>query len=154
MSKSLFTLITAGEMDTLLCKGGFEKVEMTDGTKEFVYDRPYKTLPNVVIRVYTSIDSEVSRGIGEDAIRVCLVDTRINRGISRVCRTHRSVGWADRLRSKINEIFLSVSQLKRCRMCDYYMIERENKSKNKFLGCSNFPNCKHTESIPCQGLRI
>jgi ssDNA-binding Zn-finger/Zn-ribbon topoisomerase 1 len=36
----------------------------------------------------------------------------------------------------------------KCINCDGYIVERINKNtKQKFLGCSNFPKCKFSKSI-------
>lgn len=143
MSKSLFTLITAGEMDTVLSEAGFQKVEMTDGTKEAVYEFPHQRLPHVVVRIYTSISDLMSRGCGEDAIRVILFDKRINKAVAKGVRTHRIVGWQDRMLQKARDLYLSVKSLKTCCKCGMYLVERTNsKTNEKFLGCSNYPQCK------------
>lgn len=146
MSKSLFTLITAGEMDSLLSKGGFARVEV-EGTKEYVYDRPFNTLPNVVIRVYTSIDSLLSREIGKDAIRIVLFDKKANKAIGKAdTKTYRIVGWQDRLISKIKDVFFSVQYLKKCPCCKSFLVERKGKNYH-FHGCSSFPLCNYKENI-------
>jgi DNA topoisomerase-1 len=38
---------------------------------------------------------------------------------------------------------------KPCPECSGTLVERNNRHTNKpFLGCSNYPECKHTEEIP------
>lgn len=47
--------------------------------------------------------------------------------------------------SKIKEIV--PPKKRKCPKCKNDLIVRHSKAGNEFFGCSNFPNCKHTESV-------
>ena len=99
-----------------------------------------------MIRIFSSVDRfGTSRRKGKDSIKVCLVDKNINKNIGSAKTTYRIKGWQDRLKKKVNDVYLSVNSLKRCR-CGSFLVERkckqgENKGR-KFLGCSNWPECQ------------
>jgi hypothetical protein len=78
-------------------------VEVEEHAKEYVFDFPLTSRPGVVIRVYTSIDKRTAeaRRCGGDAIRVCAVNTRTNRGLVKSRRVHRTQGWRDNLKSRV-----------------------------------------------------
>jgi len=47
-----------------------------------------------------------------------------------------------------NEVTNNIDPLPRkCPACSGELIKRTSQSGNNFMGCSNFPNCKHTEPI-------
>lgn len=60
------------------------------------------------VLVYTSIDTRTnrSRGLGTDAIRVCLVDQSNGRGLGKTTYTQRTTGWSDRLVAKLHDMFI------------------------------------------------
>lgn len=55
-------------------------------------------------------------------------------------------GWEKRMTKKINELFDTASNLIICPKCGSVMVERSGKYGD-FLGCSSFPNCRHTQKI-------
>lgn len=131
-----------------LTPGGFLPVQI-EGTKEQVYDRPFKFNPNLVIRVYTTIEGDYSRDCGADAIRVVLFDKEINRAVGRAdTKTLRVEKWRENLQAKINTVFMSVKGLKKCNYCGRYMVIRKGKN-GEFLGCSAYPTCKTTAKLTC-----
>lgn len=141
-----FVGIHKAEMDHLLKSGGFSEVDLPT-VKEAVYDRPFNSVPRLVIRVYSSIEGEVNRSCGSDAIRVCLVDKVLGRGVGSTGRINRVGGWEDRLKAKIRDMFNSAKELDRCPKCNYYMVERTNsKDGSKFHSCSRYPLCNGTRN--------
>lgn len=127
------------EMKNLLESKGFKQV-WVKGCKELVWEKDSKVDSRVALRVYSSITGETSRGCGEDAIRVVVWDSRINRPVTGAIRTNRVPGWQDRMVDKLKELASSFKFI-RCQKCGSYMMKREGKH-GVFLGCSNFPNCK------------
>lgn len=78
--------------------------------KEFayVYDLKDNAGRPTGIRIvaYSSVhaDTGKSRGRGQDAIRVCAVDSRTDRGYIKASRVYRTSGWPDRVRSRTIEV--------------------------------------------------
>ncbi len=62
-----------------------------------------KTNGSIVIRVYSSINPQVgvSREAGEDAIRVCAVNTLNDRGFIKSARVYRTKNWRDNLQKRV-----------------------------------------------------
>jgi len=77
---------------------------------ERVYDWPIPGFQTKAsLRVYTSIntDSEVSRPVGADAIRVCAVvfTDKGTFGYIKATRVHRVAGWAKNIRERLVEVY-------------------------------------------------
>lgn len=106
---STYITITELEMDSLLkADKGWSKTCQKNG--ELVYE--YRSLknPDIVVKVYSSINkSGLSRKCGSDAIRVCAVNTRTNKGIIKNKRVYRVPGWDERIKQRVietlNQIF-------------------------------------------------
>ena len=143
-----YTQITQAEMEEHLNvnpvtglpnkEGGFHRIHIKS-TIEIVYAKIVK--PNVSLRVYSSIVAGESRGIGEDAIRVCLfwrktkTDKPIMIGTSK--RVHRVLGWRKNLDDRINKwVDMLGPECKKCGSPTVY------KTKYKFFGCSMYPQCR------------
>lgn len=142
---AVYVPISKTEMHNVLSAGGFTEVKIA-GTYEAVYERKFNSVPRLAIRVYTSICEGSSRKCGEDAIRITLVDTVLQRGVGKTGRTNRVHGWQTRIREKVNQVFHSATKLPRCPCCKNYMQER-NGGMGKFWGCSKFPHCTGTMKI-------
>lgn len=108
MSKRAFTAIAIEDMAELLSpdKGWRNGPHR----KEYVFDWGFKRYPGIVIRVYTSIDrnSGIARGLGNDAIRVCAVDTNANKGLVKAARVLRVTNWRVNLKNRIWEVMNTV----------------------------------------------
>jgi len=67
---------------------------------------PFADRPEMVVRVYSSIAKAtgVSRAVGGDAIRVCAVDLKLNRGMISAQRVHRVENWRENLRTRVLEV--------------------------------------------------
>jgi hypothetical protein len=81
-----------------------DKWSEVDGYRERVLDFPIKDT-GCVVRVYTSIakHNDSSRGKGKDAIRVCAVNLKTQRGMVKSRRVHRTQNWRDNLKKRILE---------------------------------------------------
>jgi hypothetical protein len=97
-----YVIVTELEFDTLLKadKGWEKKIE----GGEYVYCYTPKKNPDVVVKVFSSVTpSGVSRKCGGDAIRICAVNTKTNRGILKTGRVNRTAGWDERAKEKVIE---------------------------------------------------
>lgn len=97
---SQYVTITELEMDALFkADKGWSKV-LEGG--EYVYR--YTTLknPDIVVKVFSSVTPDgVARKCGGDAIRICAVNTKTNRGVIKNGRVNRTSGWDDRVKTKV-----------------------------------------------------
>jgi hypothetical protein len=78
--------------------------EGVQGRSEVVFDM---TLADgIIVRVWTSVHtrSDLNAKKGDDAIRVCAVDTRNNRGYIAAARVYRVVNWRDNLTKRIEYV--------------------------------------------------
>lgn len=119
-----------------------------------------------VVRVYTSLSrgADAVRGCGEDAVR--MVVGYIGKGrdekrrffplgeSQRIYRTAptkldhdaRVAVFLTRFEEALREHFRAAREWKSCEVCGSPMSLRENRqSKNKFWGCTSYPECRHTE---------
>lgn len=101
-----FTPIDATALRSFLTSLRFSP-EPIPHTRETAYVRRSKTDPGVGIVVYTSQDGTTTRGRGEDAVRVCLVDLAKGRGLKTSKRVHRTGGQAAiqaRIKERVAEL--------------------------------------------------
>jgi hypothetical protein len=148
------------EFEAFLFPIGFQKIELV-GVKELVYSRrihsrhiPHKLA--LSLRVFSGIESSgESRGVGEDAIRVCLFWRKNDGQIVKASgskRVHRVNGWKNNLKNRLDgweQDFIT------CSVCGSPMVERKNGQKgNKFIGCCNYPVCRATRPILNQNRKV
>ena len=97
-----YVIITEMEMDTLFKSDkGWSKV-LEGG--EYVYQYTTKKSPDIVVKVFSSVTPNgVARKCGGDAIRVCAVNTKTNRGVIKTGRVNRTAGWDERTKTKVLE---------------------------------------------------
>jgi predicted protein tyrosine phosphatase len=71
--------------------------------KEVVFDFNIPSKPFLLVRVYSGIksDTQISRGCGKDAIRVCAVNLARNKGWIKAKRVHRVEGWKENLKNRV-----------------------------------------------------
>lgn len=108
-----YALITLAEMrDLLRPEKGWEEPVM-EFAKEVVFDYHLKDFPHAVVRVYSSIERStgVARKVGGDAIRVCAVDLKRDRGLIATTRVHRVEGWRENLKSRVLEVLKETHEL-------------------------------------------
>ena len=120
-------------------------------TKEMVYESsaPFPDNSSIHLRVYSTIDkrSAKSRKKGADAIRTVIYDYHLKRPIGGRTKTLRIKTWRKNLREKIESIVEDTeSYVNRCPECGNWMVKKSGQYGD-FLGCSNYPNCDHTEQI-------
>ena len=102
-----YVIITELEFDNLLKheKGWSKKLE----GGEYVYYYTSKKNPDVVVKVFSSITpGGVSRKCGGDAVRVCCVNTKTNRGIIKTGRVNRTAGWDERVKERVLEVISKI----------------------------------------------
>lgn len=105
MSKR-YIIILEAEMDNVLqSEKGWTK-ETSGHAKEIVYVFNLKTRPDFQVRIYSSVhmDSSLSRGVGQDAIRVCAINTRTQKGLAKSTRVNRVPGWETRVKERVIEV--------------------------------------------------
>lgn len=135
-----YCTISLNEMESFLETRGFHQVNV-DKCNELVWEKTSKVDGRLSLRVYSSLANGVSRGVGEDAIRIVVWDYSINKPVSGAIRTNRVAGWQNRMLTKLKNLAGSFKFTK-CPHCGHYMMERSGKF-GTFVGCSNYPNCKY-----------
>lgn len=112
------------------------------GTSELVWERPVSKY--TTMRIYSTITRNgTSRGVGEDAIRICLVSNSDNRAhVVASERVYRTKNALETMRRKARELW-SYALHHKCQ-CGHVMVERTGKN-GRFYGCSNFPVCRNTK---------
>ena len=136
--------ITLEQMDAFLNAQYFTRVEPDDvghPCYEAVYEREYGD-KGCRIRVYSSVDirDSGSRGVGQDAIRVVLVDPEgyaWNRSFKRV---HRVKNWRLNLMKRYERVLdfpweFAWAEPKPCPMCDGGILRTRTGKKGSFMGC-------------------
>lgn len=126
-------------------------VDDSDRSNELVYESTRKIGddPDLSVKVFSSIDERTGKGRdkGSDAIRTVLWNQDLNAPISGRKRTHRIKTWRKNLRKKIKSLMEETDEyVNKCPECGGYLVEREGKY-GAFLGCTNYPQCDHTEQI-------
>lgn len=136
--------IRRDEMAKFLENNGFQPMTLP-GTAEMVYGKVVDKTPGkeISLRVYTSIDGDVSRDVGADAIRLVVV-TRLNgqpKVIGTSKRVHRVAGWMSNLQERIDDWREQLGP--DCPKCNHRTVLRKGKN-GKFWGCCSYPNCNGT----------
>jgi len=103
------------------------------------------------IRIFSSVDrnSKKTRESGSDAIRVTLYDLKKDRPIKVERRVNRTVNAFHNMKERARELWRYVADGSHvCPDCEGLLVKRTAKrTKKDFLGCSAFPECKHTQNI-------
>lgn len=140
--------ITLADMRSHLEPQGFSQLTL-DGVREAVFGKRVDIdgLP-LSLRVYTGINPDGnSRDVGADAIRCNIFFRKSDGDVAKVAsskRVHRVAGWRNNLQKRIDELTIEG----KCDKCGAPMVRRKNKAKRtEFLGCSNYPNCRHTQEV-------
>lgn len=140
--------ILAGELLAKLAMCGFKPVT-EEGTKELLFERPIDGVPQMRVRVYTSVDqvgdnpAEV-RQVGTDAIRVVTLytaqkdgkDRPLAKANMRVFRTGDIADIADRMHERMRECYkVGLSNPCVCDKCGApTFMSKEKKKKNRKTG--------------------
>ena len=96
------------------------------------------------IKVYSSIDKEdkVSRGVGEDAIRLVAADEVLKPIRPSFTRINRIGNWRNNLKKRIRIILQNLGNDMTCKNCGGEMVIKKNSEGVNFLGCSNYKEKK------------
>lgn len=118
---------------------------------EYVYDYPdyAPKLDNVVLRIYSTVDkrTNISRGKGNDAIRLVAVVKPTGSPVTGEKKTLRIKTWKKNLREKIEAMLDNKDELITiCDECGGVMLPKEGKY-GEFLGCYNYPECNNTLNV-------
>lgn len=105
-----YVTILESEFDAIFLPERNWVKEYNGHAKEIIYTKRFITKPNVIVKVYSSIHKNdgVSRGCGKDAIRVCAVNTKTDRGVVKSNRINRVPGWDGRLKAKVTDVWNTV----------------------------------------------
>jgi hypothetical protein len=118
---------------------GFYSVKIPK-TKEIVFER-ITSVPNVMIRVYSSVAYGTTRAVGTDAGRVVLY--HVDGGILwKGKRVHRTKNFLTNLQKRCRDAWTVAKSLPRCPRCgDFMGIRTNKKTKQEFFGCRKYPIC-------------
>jgi hypothetical protein len=113
-------------------------------TSEFIYDIPTGK-NDIIIYVYSSISiyTDNTRSKGKDAIRCVLFDLSTRQSLGKETRTHRRIGWQNRLKDKIEDLIYYSDNLRYCAKCGNVMKIKKGKYGD-FWGCIRYPDCNYT----------
>lgn len=147
--------ITFKEFDTFITARKFQPIDVP-GTNEIVYARSYTIDAehydkpvHLSLRVYSTIEDDVSRAAGDDAIRVAVYalqrnDTIIMLGITK--RVHRVAGWRENLTKRLDNWQTDLIAM-RCPQCQAPTVIRKpgrGQTWIAFYGCCRYPVCRGT----------
>lgn len=136
---------------------GFDR-EFPPGTTEIVWQRQIESKSGdkfpYAVRVYSSVAYGSTRGCGEDAIRVLIINLDTGRPIKLTPqkgkagkRIYRTKSAMSNLRTRCREFFAYViNPANQCPDCNSLMVSRKGKF-GEFLGCTNYPDCRGTRKI-------
>lgn len=102
-----YCTILEGEFDAIFKPEKNWNKELSGYAQEIVYTKSLKSRPWVLIKVYSSIhkNSGVSRGVGQDSIKICAINSKTNKGILKTKRIHRTPGWQERVIARVLEVW-------------------------------------------------
>lgn len=135
--------ISRRDMHEFLAAQGFQEIQVA-GTKERVYSKFVDT--GLCLRVYTSVEGESSRGVGEDAIRTVLV-TKVNGAVKIVGgdkRVHRVEGWRANLQNRLDRWREQLGPA--CPKCRAATVRKRSR-RGPFWGCCRYPDCRTVQPI-------
>jgi replicative superfamily II helicase len=143
-----YTEIIQSEFEDLLNLQGYKWKILDDNmAKEVIY---LVETGGIGVKIFSSIVSGMSRGVGTDAIRVLGLDPVSGLPvISSESRVYRTDNWRSNLVQRIEDVKLKMKDIQKCQICGGMMVERTNsKTKEKFFGCLNYKNHPKKGEIP------
>jgi len=144
--------ITLEEFTKVVEPFGFKPMAQ-QGAKEKVFGKVMSVgNTKISLRLYSSIVDGVSRGVGEDAIRLSTVYKKSDDSIRPLYptdkRVYRTENWQSNL-AKLLESWKNKAEFYICPKCNHILVERKNQSNgNAFLGCTEYPKCTHSQPLP------
>jgi replicative superfamily II helicase len=126
------------EFEEVLSRNGYKWEIVKDSyAKETVY---LINFSGNFVKIFSSIESGVSRPVGSDAMRIVAWDPVSNLPvIGSEGRINRTDGWKGNLVARIEGVRAKMVGTEKCKICGGIMVERINgKTKEKFLGCLNW----------------
>jgi len=147
--------VTEAEFDAFMDDLAKYEKSVPENAREIVYDIPTPS-DTLVVRVWSTLVRGNSRAKGQDAIRAVVWDTEEEQPIGGREKTLRlgptdsnPEGWKGNLRPKIVDLVSSWRDYdKECPECGNRMALREpsrGDDWDAFWGCTNYPNCQHSE---------
>jgi len=142
----MFLRVTEETMRSVLESGRIVPTWSGGQRTELVAEWPVKDKP-MRVRVYTSVARGLTRDIGKDAIRVCLVSDE-GKGLMRLPHIKRTTGWDERLKERVRAAFLRARSMPICPACSAPMalrtVKAGDRAGSKFYGCVKYPVCRET----------
>ena len=149
MSKRDFYRYTRKEFEEALEETDYEWNRVNyDFAGEYAYEHESED-GNFLMRIWSSIDKSTDRARDKDkdAIRLAVLWTETMSPVLTEKRTNRISTWKKNLLKKINNIQERQDELQFCSDCGSIMVIRESKNGDEFYGCTEYPDCKNTESL-------
>jgi hypothetical protein len=102
-----YVTITEAEFDCIFKPERNWAKEYSGNANEVVYTKRLLTKPDILVKIYSSIhkNNGLSRGVGQDAIRICAVNTKTDRGVMKTRRINRVPGWEVRVVERVTEVW-------------------------------------------------
>lgn len=135
-----YTEIAQTEFEDLLNLQGYKWRKLDDNmAKEVIY---LVDIGGIGVKIFSSIVSGISRGVGADAIRVVGLDPVSGLPvISSGSRVYRTDNWRSNVIQRIDNVREKMKDIQKCQICGAMMVERTNsRTKEKFMGCLNWKN--------------
>lgn len=147
-----YTPITREEFEEVLDKTTEYEVATDSHGKEVAYDIDLPH-PELTVRIFSTLVAGQARGCGEDAIRCVIWHEGKDVPVSGREKTLRigptpsnPQGWKGNLVPKIADLMYNWQEryYGDCPDCGGVLQLKEGQY-GEFLGCSNYPDCEHTE---------
>lgn len=143
--------VSEPEIRNLMKEMGFDLHQEHRG-RELIFERRVesksgKAYPHTVLVYSSVVPGSGSRGCGEDAIRIVLLNADTGKPVKQEGkkRIYRTKNALPNLKERCREIFKNI-MANACPKCNHVMVVRKSKY-SEFLGCSNYPNCRETKQI-------
>ncbi len=130
------------EFEDVLSERGYKWQIVPDSyAKETIY---LVESDGIFVKIFSSIENGVGRGVGTDAIRVVAWDSVSKLPVmSSERRVNRTDGWRQNLVARIDDVKEKMVGAERCNICGGILVERVNsKTQDKFMGCLNWKGHK------------
>jgi hypothetical protein len=106
MSNKTYRNVSLIEMQSVLCADKGWQIKTEHNSREYLFEFPLSTSPNIIIRVCSGIiENGNSRDCGKDAIRVFAYDIENKKGWIKTKRVYRIGTWEKNLRNAVTKCF-------------------------------------------------